>query len=108
MRLSRDSLGEQGLTCAGRAHQQSSLGELGADLDIFARIMQKVHDLLQGLLGLILSGNIRECDAGVLLHILLGRTLAYTSHKPAAAGPSENKAHDHPQESNGQHIRKQE
>ena len=108
MRLTRDSLGKQCLTGSGRAHQQSSLGELGADLDIFPRIVQEIYHFLQRFLGFILSGHIRECYAGVLLHILLGCTLAHASHESAAAGSSENEPHDDPQKSNGQHIGKQE
>ena len=108
MRFACNRLGQQGLTCSGRSHKKRALGELGSDLDIFARIMQEIDHFLQGFLGLVLACHICEGDACVLLDIFLGRALAHAAHKAAAAGSAEQKAHDHPQERDGKHIGKQE
>ena len=53
--------------------------------------MQKVYDLLQGLLGLVLTGHILEGDARLLFHIDLGLALAdgHTSAHSAAEVPHE-------------------
>ena len=56
--LARHGLGQQGLAGARRAHQQRALGELRADLGVFAGVVEEVDDLLQGLLGLVLTGHI--------------------------------------------------
>ena len=108
VRLSGYGLGKECFASAGRADQQGSLGELGADLDILARIVQEINDLLQRLLGFVLACDILECDAGILLHVFLSRALADIAHKAAAAGSAEDKAHDHPQEHNGKNIGQQE
>ena len=47
--------------------------------------MQEVDDLLQRLLGLVLSGHILEGDAGGLLHVDLGVGLAHTADAAEAA-----------------------
>ena len=60
MRLSCNRLGEQGLAGARRADQQRALGQLCADTRVFARIVQEIHDLGQGFLGLVLSRHIRK------------------------------------------------
>ena len=108
MRFSCYGLGEQCFARSGRTDQQCSLGELGADLDILARIVQEIDNFLQRFLGFILARDILECDACILLHIFLGRALADAAHKAAAAGSSENESHDHPQEYDGQHIGQKE
>ena len=46
------------LPVPGRAHQQDALGHGGADLLVLAGVVEIVHDLLQVLLGLVLSGHI--------------------------------------------------
>ena len=61
------SLRQQGLACAGRAHQQSAFGKPGADGRILVRMLQEVHDFLQSILGFLLAGYILEGDAGLLL-----------------------------------------
>ena len=96
MRLSCYGLSQECLAGAGRAHKQCSLGELGANLHIFAGVMQEIHHFLQGLLSFVFTRDIREGDACVLLHVFLGRTLADAAHEAAAAGSAEYKAHDHP------------
>ena len=82
--LTGHRLGQQGLTGSRRAHQKSSLRQLGTDLCIFTRIVKEVHHLREGLLRLILSRHIRKCDAGLFLHIYLGVALADTAHHAAA------------------------
>ena len=94
---------KKGLTCSGRAYQQSALGELGANLGVFTGIVKEVHDLGQGFLGLILPGHILKGDAGLLLHIHLGIALA-NPHDSAAAHPLHGKVHEEQQEQEGHRI----
>ena len=49
--------------------------------------MEKIYYLLQGFLGLILSGHIPERHAGLLFHIHLGIALADSHHAAALAHP---------------------
>ena len=107
MRLSGDSLGEQGLACSGRPHKKGSLGKFCADLDIPAGIVQEIDDLDQRLLGLILSGDILEGDPGLLLDIFLGRALADAHNAAAAAHPLEQYAEQPPHQQDGEHIGQQ-
>ena len=57
-RLAGNSLGKQGLTGTRRANKKSAARQLGADLLVALRLLQKVDDLLERLLGLLLAGNI--------------------------------------------------
>ena len=100
-------LGQQGLACAGRAYQQGSLGELGADARVTLGIVEEVHDFLQGFLGLVLSGHILKGDAGILLDIFLGCRLAYIAHQAAAAHSGKEEAEQEPHQGDGYHIREQ-
>ena len=70
------SLGQHGLAGARRAHQQDALGHGGTDLLVLLGVMEVVDDLLQVLLGLVLSGHICKADAMGGLHIDLGVGLA--------------------------------
>ena len=74
--LACHGLGQHGLAGAGRAHQQHALGHGGADLPVFLRVMEVLHDLLQIVLGLILAGHVGELDALGGLHVHLGAGLA--------------------------------
>ena len=105
MRLSGHSLCKQCLTGSGRAHEQSSLGKSRADLHILSGIMQKVHDLLQRFLGLVLSRHILEGNSGLLLDIDLGVILA-DSHNSAASSAHtvHEKVEQAPDDQQGQHI----
>ena len=85
MRFTGDRLCKQRLTGSGRSHQQRALGKLRADLGISSRIMQEIHDLLQGFLGLVLTCHVLKRDAGFLLYINLGVALSHT-HGASAAG----------------------
>ena len=82
-RLSGNCLRQQSLTGSWRAYQQCALRQLRADRGVSARIMQEINDLHQRLLGLVLTGHIREGHAGLLLHIHLGSALA-DAHDTAA------------------------
>ena len=101
-------LGQQGLACAGRAYQQGSLGELGADARVTLGIVEEVHDFLQGFLGLVLAGHILKGNAGILLDIFLGRGLAHIAHQAAAAHPCKEEAEQEPHQGDGHHIREQD
>ena len=98
-RLAGHGLGQQGLPGAGRANQQRTLGQLGADGGILARIMQEVDDLLQRLLGLVLPGHILEGNAGRFFHIHLGVGFAHIpdAAEATAAGFAEDADHQHEQ-----------
>ncbi len=64
--LAGHGLGQQGLTCARRAHQQCSLGNLASQFGIFCGILQKVHYLLHLLFGALLSGHVLERNLGLV------------------------------------------
>ena len=54
--------------------------------------MQEIDDLRQAFLGLIFSGDICKCHAGILLDVDLGVALS-DAHDPAAADPAHHKVH---------------
>ena len=85
VRFARHGLGKQRLTGARRADQQSALGQLCADLGVFLRGVEEIDDLLQGFLGLVLTGNILEGHAGGLFHVDLGLGLAHAAQSTVAA-----------------------
>ena len=87
MRLARDRLGKQRLTGAGRADQQCALGELCADGGVFLRVVQKVNDLNERFLCLVLTRNVAEGHARLLFHIDLGAALSDAA-KPADTAQS--------------------
>ena len=104
--LAGHSLGQQGLAGARRSHQQRTLGQLGPDLGVFFRVVEEVHDLGKGLLGLLLAGHIGECDPGLGFgvdlgprfaegHGVAGQAAAHPLHHLAGEQlPDENKEHD--------------
>ena len=49
--------------------------------------MKEINNFLQGFLRFILSGNILECDSGLLLHIHLGIALSDAHHTAAFGHP---------------------
>ncbi len=101
--LSGHRLGKQRLACSGRAHQQRTFGQFGANLHISGRIMQKIHDLCQRFLRLVLARHVLEGNSGCLLDINLRIGLAHT-HNTAATGSS-HKYHQHyPYQNNGKYI----
>ena len=106
MGLACHCLCKQGLTGSRRSHKQGSLGKLCAYLGIFAGIVQEVHNLGQGFLGLVLPGHILEGDPGLLLHIHLGVALAH-AHDSAAAHPLHGKIHEEQQEQEWNRIIKE-
>ena len=87
MRLAGHGARQQGLAGSRGADEQRALGELCADVGVLFRVVEEVHDLLQGLLGLVLAGDVREGDAGFGLGIELGAGFAeaHGGH-PVAAG----------------------
>ena len=62
-RLAGNGLGKQGLTGTRRADKKSTARQLGADFLVALRLLQKVDDLLEGLLGLFLAGDILKGHA---------------------------------------------
>jgi hypothetical protein len=70
--LAGHGLGQQRLAGARRAHQQRALGHVGAYLIVFRGVVQEVHDLGKGLLGLLLAGYVGEFYAGLRGDVDLG------------------------------------
>ena len=60
--LSRDGLGQQGLTGSGNTFQQNTLGDPGADFGIFGRIPEEIDDFRQIFLFLLQTGHIVQGD----------------------------------------------
>ena len=63
VRFSGNRLGQHRFTCSGRAHQKNPFRHGCADLLIFLRIVQIVHDFRQVLLRLILTCHVAEADS---------------------------------------------
>ena len=84
--LACDRLGDEGLTGSRRTHEQDSLGDLGADLGVFLRVLEELDDLLELVLGLLLACHILEGDLDVLVSVLLGVALAELHHLPVSGG----------------------
>ena len=85
--LACHGLGQHGLAGARRTHQQDALGHGGADLLILTGVVEIVDDLLQVLLGLVLTGHIREVDAlgGLDVDLGVGSAHAAKHHGVGAA-----------------------
>ena len=84
---------QQRLAGARRADQQRALGQLCADGGVFLGIVEEIDDLYQGFLGLILSGDVRKRDAGLLFHIDLGLALAHGAEAAHVAHALRDGAH---------------
>ena len=76
MRLARNRAGQQGLAGARRADEQRALRQLGAYFGVLARVVQEVDNFLKRILGLVLSGHVREGDARLRFGVQLGSALA--------------------------------
>ena len=63
--------------------------------------MQEINDFLQGFLGLVLTCNIPEGNAGLLFHIHLGLAFAKAAHHALAAHTLGEASHD--KEDQGEH-----
>ena len=70
-----DGARHQRLARARRADKQDAARHLGADLDVFLRLLEEVNDLLQLQLGGILSGDIVKLDGRHLRRFLPGLRL---------------------------------
>ena len=60
-------LGQQRLAGTRRAYQQHTLGDAGAQIDVFLRIFHELHDLLEFFLFLVRTGHIVKGNLPVLL-----------------------------------------
>ena len=61
------SLGKQGLTRAGRAYQEGTLGYLSSEGSVFLGILEEVHDFHHFLFGSVEPGNVLEGDVDSIL-----------------------------------------
>ena len=101
--------GEQGLAGPRWADQQHALGRPAAEPPVFDRVLQKVDDLDQFLLGLVDPGDIGEGDPGFLFDIDLGAALADRHHaaEPALPEAPDREHPDPDEEDRRQHPRQQ-
>ena len=83
MCLTGNGLRQQGLAGARRADQQCALRQLCTDGSVLVRVVQEVHDLSEGLLGFILTGDISKGLAGLGLGVNLGVGFAEAHHVAA-------------------------
>ena len=98
--LSCHCLCKQGLSCSRRSHKQSALGKLGSHSRIFARIMQKIHNLLKRLLCLVLAGHIFKGDTCFLLNISLGAAFSHAHNASVSPVHTSHKEHQHTEHHN--------
>ena len=68
-RLAGHGLGKQGLTGARRAHQQHTLGDLGANRGEAIWVLEKVNDFCELELGSLNAGHVAEGHLGLGLHL---------------------------------------
>ena len=83
MRFTGNGLRQQGLAGTRRADQQCALRQLCTDGSVLVRVVQEVYDLGEGLLGLILTGDISKGLAGLGLGVNLGVGFAEAHHVAA-------------------------
>ena len=103
MGLASHSLRKKGFTGSRRAYEKSAFRKLGSDRRVLAGIFQKIHDLLKGFLGLILSGHILEGYAGLFLGINLGFVFSHAHNSAATGHFSHDKTEGHPDKNEGDH-----
>ena len=103
-----DRLGQQGLAGAWHAHQQHPLGDARSHLGELTRILEKLDDFLEFVLGLVLAGHVGKVDLLGGLHVTLGAALAERESAIAAAldlpehEPDEEES-EHPREEIDEH-----
>ena len=83
--LAGNGAGQQGLAGAGRAVEQHTLGDLGADGLELGRLLEEFLDLLEFLDGLVGAGDVAEGHLGHVLVDQLGLGLAELHDLGAAA-----------------------
>ena len=88
-RLAGNGLGEQSLTGTRRTNKEGTARQLGADLLVALRLLQKVDDLLERLLSLFLAGDVLKGHA----HILGGDNASARLTQSAAAKATAAKVH---------------
>ena len=72
MCLTRHGSGKKCLAGTRRANQQRALRKAGADIRVLLRVMEEIHDFLQGILRLFLARHIGKGLAGLRLRVNLG------------------------------------
>ena len=104
MCLSCNRTRKKRFTGSWRADKKCALGELRADLHVALRIVEKIHDLHQRLLGLILTGNVLKRHTGVALNVLLRIGLPDAHHSAASSHLAHNQQHQAPEKKKRKHI----
>ena len=108
--LARHGLGQQRLAGARRPHQQHALGNVGAQLGVFAGVAQELDDLLQLLLLLVGAGHVLERDLLTVVGDILNARLAEARHlvvdRAASAGTGD-QVHQQDERHDRQHIGQQ-
>ena len=104
-RLASHCAGQQGLTRSGRAVEQYTAGDLGAQFLVARRVGQEVADLVEFLDCLVRTGNIVEGGVRVVLVQLLVPGLAHAKRATHAAAV--HAAHQEQQQSHDQNQRQE-
>ena len=100
MCLTCHCLCQKGLTCSRRTYQKGTFGKLGSNSSILARIVKKIHNLLQRLLRFILTCHIFKSDSCLLLDVGLRTAFAHSHHAAAFVHPA-HKQHQKPEQQQG-------
>ncbi len=113
VRLTGDGLCQHGFAGTRRAYQQNALGHGGADLPVFVRIVEVIHDLLQAFLRLVHAFHVVKFDSVGGLDIHPGAGIAAVEHHGVGAAGSVHQlfGHELPQsdeQHNGQHPGQQD
>ena len=90
--------GQQGFTGTGRAHQQHTLGDPGAQGVILVGIFEELHDLPQFFLFLISAGHVSKGGLSLFVAHLLDLGFAEVHLLVAAHAAAKPSHHDHPED----------
>ena len=100
--LARHSLGEQGLTGAGRAVQQNALGDLCTQAGELFGFSQELPDFFQFSERLVHTGDVAKTYLRLVLGKLLRAGLGETHHGGAASDSSHQEPEEHTKDQNRQ------
>jgi hypothetical protein len=95
-RLAGDGACQQGLARAGRADQQDSLGDAGAEPAVDLRLLEEGDDFFEFVLGFVDAGHVVERHLDFALHEDFGAALADRHHRAHALSFGELTEHEKP------------